>query len=89
MTTFAWEHTLLLRLPGYLSCVCVTKKENTLCKWCDGVWERFRGVRRVSVGRLGVFEDVLQCLFVSLVSGVVLGVIGGVLCFLAVQPTAQ
>ena len=53
-----------------------------LCKWCDGVWERFRGVRRVSVGRLRVFEDVLQCLFVSLVSGVVLGVIGGVLWFI-------
>ena len=51
-------------------------------KWCDGVWERFRGVRRVSVGRLRVSEDVLQCLLVSLVSGVVLGVIGGVLWFI-------
>ena len=47
-------------------------------KWWDGVWERFRGVRGVSVGRLRVSEDVLQCLLVSLVFGVVLGVIGGV-----------
>ena len=51
-------------------------------KWCDGVWERFRGVRRVSVGRVRVSEDVLQCLLVSLVSGVVLGVIGGVFWFI-------
>ena len=47
-------------------------------KWCDGVSELFRGVRRVYVGRLRVSEDALQCLLVSLVSGVVLGVIGGV-----------
>ena len=51
-------------------------------KWCDGVWERFRGVQRVSVGRLRVSEDVLQCLLVSLVSGVVLGLIGGVFWFI-------
>ena len=51
-------------------------------KWCDGVWERFRGVQRVSVGRLRVSEDVLQCLLVPLVSDVVLGVIGGVWWFI-------
>ena len=51
-------------------------------KWCDGVWERFRGVRRVSVGRLRVSEDVLQCLLVSLVSSDVLEVIGGVFWFI-------
>ena len=30
-------------------------------KWCDGVWERFRGVRGVFVGLRRVSEDVLQC----------------------------
>ena len=33
------------------------------------------------MGRLRVSEDVLQCLLVSLVSGVVFGVIGGVFWF--------
>ena len=51
-------------------------------KWCDGAWERFRGFWGVSVGRQRVSEDILQCLLVYLVSGVVLGVIGGVLWFI-------
>ena len=38
---------------------------NVVHKWCDGVRERFRGVRRVSVGRLRVSEVVLQFVGIS------------------------
>ena len=50
-------------------------------KLCDCVKELFRGVLGVFEGRLqtlfGVSEYVLQCLLLSLVACVVLGVIGG------------
>ena len=42
----------------------------------------FGSVSGVSDEFLRVSEDVLQCLLVSLVSGVVLGVIGGVFWFI-------
>ena len=46
-------------------------------KWSDGVWECFRGVRGVSVGRIRVSEDVWRCLLVSLVFSVVFGCLEG------------
>ena len=45
-------------------------------KCCDGVWECFRGIRGVSVGRLKMSEDLWRCLLVSLVSSVVFGCLG-------------
>ena len=47
-------------------------------KCCDGVWECFRGIRGVSVGRLKVSSSVswyLWCLVLSL------GVVGGVVVY--------
>ena len=44
------------------------------CCYC--VWECFRGIRGVSVGRLKMSEDLWRCLLVSLVSGVVFGCLG-------------